>query len=209
MKEVLSKLRLRTNILRGLLAITPLVITLIVIRFVYVMIDRRVMNMMDQFIGFRIPGLGLVVVLLILYVLGVLSSQVIGRRLFNFLELISNRIPIIKTTYQVGRQVANTLSLPDKQVFKKAVLVECFKPGVRLIGFVTGTIEDQRTNQKFLKIFIPTVPNPTSGYLVVMREADVEDPQWSIDEAMRAVISGGIIGPDAIGIPPPNPVKST
>ena len=198
MKKILSDLKIRGNIFKGLLAITPLVITWLVIKFVYVMVDRRMMNIMDQFIGFRIPGLGLIVVLLILYILGILSSQVIGRRLFNLLEAISNRIPIIKTTYQVGRQVANTLSLPGKQVFKKAVLVECFKPGVRVIGFVTGTIEDKQTHQKLLKIFVPHVPNPISGFLVFMKEADVFEPQWTVDEAMKAVISGGIIGPDLI-----------
>ena len=201
MKKFLSDLRIRANIFKGLLAVTPLVITLLVIRFVYVMVDRRVMDIMDRFIGFRIPGLGLVVVLIFLYVLGILSSQVIGRRLFNVLEAISNRIPIIKTTYQVGRQVANTLSVPGKQVFKKAVLVECFRPGVRVIGFVTGTIEDKQTGQKLLKIFVPTVPNPTSGYLVMMRDVDVFEPQWTVDEAMKAVISGGIIGPDVISPP--------
>ena len=198
MKKILSDMKIRANIFKGLLAITPLVITLLVIRFVYVMVDRRVMDIMDRFVGVRIPGLGLIVVLLILYVLGILSSQMLGRRIFNLLEAISNRIPIIKTTYQVGRQVANTLSIPGKEVFKRAVLVECFKPGVRVIGFVTGTIEDKQTGQKLLKIFVPTVPNPTSGYLVMMRDVDVFEPQWTVDEAMKAVISGGIIGPDVI-----------
>ena len=78
------------------------------------------------------------------------------------------------------------------------VLVNLFQPGQRGIGFVTGVVVDDRTQEKLLKVFIPTVPNPTSGFLVIMKESDTIDPGWSVDEAMKAVISGGIIGPEVV-----------
>lgn len=114
------------------------------------------------------------------------------------MDNLTGRIPLIKTAYQVGKQLSSTLSLPGKQVFKKVVLVDYFRPGAKVIGFVTGTILDKKSQERLLKIFIPTVPNPTSGFLVIMKEKETIDSKWSVEEAMRAVISSGIIGPDEI-----------
>ena len=113
---------------------------------------------------------------------------------------ITGYIPLIRTTYQVGKQLGNTLSLPERQVFRKAVLVDYLKPGIWTIGFVTGEIIDRKNNnEKLLKVFVPTPPNPTSGTMVVVSESQTRDPGWTIEEAIRSVLSGGIIGPDEIG----------
>ncbi|MDO8580909.1 MAG: DUF502 domain-containing protein [Candidatus Omnitrophota bacterium] len=191
-------LHARMYILRGLLAVIPLLLSLLAIRFIYVFIDKRIIEVIDRYTGYRIPGLGLILVLIVLYFIGLITSNVLGRRIFNLIEDISNRIPLIKTIYQVGKQVSNTLSLPEKQVFKKAVLVEFFRPGDRVIGFITGTVVDNKTSERILKVFVPTVPNPTSGFLVFAKESNVIDPQWTVEEAMKMVISGGIIGPPDI-----------
>jgi len=188
----------RMYIFRGLLAIIPLGLSIIVIRVIYVMIDRRIIDALAKIIGYRIPGLGIILVLVLLYFLGLIASNVLGKRLFHIFENIFQRIPIIKTTYQVGKQISTPLSLPEKQAFQKAVLVDFFKPGNKVIGFVTGTVVDGKTQETLLKVFIPTVPNPTSGFLVIMKESETVDPGWIVDEAIRAVISGGIIGPETI-----------
>jgi len=185
-------------IFRGLLAIIPLGLTIAAIQLIYVMIDKRIIEALAKVIGYRIPGLGVLLVLVLLYFLGLITSNVLGRRLLHAFENIFQRIPLIKTTYQVGKQISTTLSLPERQVFKKVVLVNLFQPGQRGIGFVTGVVVDDRTQEKLLKVFIPTVPNPTSGFLVIMKESDTIDPGWSVDEAMKAVISGGIIGPEVV-----------
>ena len=117
----------------------------------------------------------------------------------NLLERITKRIPFIKTTYQIGRQLSDTLSLSERQIFKRAVLVEYLKPGIWTIGFVTGEITDKENgDEKYLKVFIPTPPNPASGVMVIVREAQTRNPGWTIEEAIRSVISGGLIGPDEI-----------
>lgn len=189
---------LKMYVFRGLLAIIPLALSILAVNFIYVVIDKRVMDRVDQFIGFRIPGLGIILVLVILYAIGVITSNVMGKRLFNLLEGILNRIPLVKTTYQVGKQVANTFSLQESQVFKRVVLVDFFKPGAWMIGFVTGSIGDKAGKEKLLKVFIPTVPNPTSGYLAMLKESQIRPTTWSVEEAMRLVISGGLIGPPEI-----------
>jgi len=99
----------------------------------------------------------------------------------------------------VGQRLGSTLSLPEKQVFKHAVLVEYLRSDIWTIGFVTGTVIDKRNkDERLLKVFVPTPPNPTSGTMIVVKESQTRDPGWSIEEALNAVLSGGIIGPEEL-----------
>ncbi|MBA3052249.1 MAG: DUF502 domain-containing protein [Candidatus Omnitrophica bacterium] len=196
MKNLLNHLKL--YIFRGLLALIPIGLTISILRIVYVVIDKKVMALVDQYIGYRIPGLGLILFIFVLYISGIIGSNVFGKKLFAILEAIMNKIPLVKTVYQVGKQMSNTLSLPENQMFKKAVLVDYFRPDVWVIGFVTGEVKNEDTGETLLKVFIPTVPNPTSGALVVLKESQIKELQWGVEEAMKMVISGGIIGPTTL-----------
>jgi uncharacterized membrane protein len=195
MKDFLA--HARSYIIRGVLASIPLFLSLLIIEFLYVFIDKRVMNLIDRYVGHRIPGLGILLVIVVLYFIGLLASNVIGHRFFGLIEKIFARIPLLKTTYQIGKQVSSSFSLPEKQVFKQVVLVDMANVGIWMLGFVTGTLED-KTGEKFLKVFVPHVPNPTSGYVIVIKESRVKQTGWSVEEGMRVVISGGIIGPDQL-----------
>lgn len=196
-KSVFS--HLKKFIFRGFLAVIPLFLTYLLVRFLYLTIDKRVVDLIAKIIGFRIPGLGIILVILMFYLLGLVVSHWFGRRIFDFIERLTRRIPLIGTTYQVGKQLETTLTLPEKQIFRRAVLVEYLKPGIWTIGFVTGEVRDRKnTDEKILKVFIPTPPNPTSGTMVLVRESQVRDPGWTIKEALNAVISGGILGPGEI-----------
>jgi len=185
MKSLLK--HLKTYMLRGLLAVIPLALTALAIQILYTVIDRRVTGVVEKFIGFSFPGLGVILLLVVLYLLGLIVSNVVGRQFFRLVAGIANRIPLIKTTYKVGRQLSSTLSLPEKQVFKRAVLVEYLKPGMWTIGFVTGTLIDKSSDERLLKVFVPTPPNPISGTMIVVRESQTRDPGWSIEEALKAV----------------------
>ncbi len=196
MKKFITHLKM--YIFRGVLAAIPLALSFFVLRFFYYFIDKRVVDFFDYNFGYRIPGIGIILFLCILYLLGVFASNVLGRRFLSFFEQISNRIPIVKTTYQVGKQISATLSLPEGEVFKRVILVDYLRPGAWTVGFVTGTITDKQSNEKLLKVFVPTVPNPTSGFLLIIKESQVIDPHWTIEQGMKSVISGGIIGPEEI-----------
>ena len=194
-----SVAHIKKYIFRGLLAVVPLFLTYLAVKLLYTTIDQRAVDLVDRFFGFKFPGLGILLVLVALYILGLLASNVVGKKLFGLLERMTKHIPLIKTTYKVGQQLGATLSLPEKQVFKKAVLVEYLKPGMWTIGFVTGEVVDRKSNdERLLKVYIPTPPNPTSGTMVVVRETQTRDPGWTIDEALQAVLSGGIIGPEEL-----------
>lgn len=189
---------IRTFIFRGLLAIVPLVLSFFVIRFLYLAVDQKVANLIENIVGFRIPGLGIVLVLVILYLLGLAASNWAGKQVFCVIERVMDRIPVIKTIYHLGKQFGTALSLPEKHVFKRAVLVEHFKPGVHSIAFVTGEVVDGKSGERLLKLFIPTAPNPTTGFVVMVAPDKVRDLSWTVPEAMNVVISGGIIGPGVL-----------
>jgi uncharacterized membrane protein len=196
MKGVFKHVRM--FVFRGLLAIVPLALCYLVVRFLYLTIDRKVAGPIERIAGVPIPGLGILLVLLALYLLGLAASNWLGKRVFGVIERIMERIPVVKTIYHVGRQFGTALSLPEKQAFKRAVLVEHFKPGVRSIAFVTGEAVDAATGEKLYRLFIPTAPNPTTGFMVIVPQVRVQDLSWTVQEAMNAVISGGIIGPGTV-----------
>lgn len=186
---------LKKYMVRGLLAIIPVALSYFAVKVLYNAIDRRVMNLVDDYIGISFPGLGLLLVLAALYLLGLLASNFLGKQLLRLVGKITDFIPLVKTTYKIGQQLASTLSISETQMFKRAVLVQFLKPGIWTVGFVTGSVIDRRHDgETLLKVFIPTPPNPTSGTMVIVREADTRDPGWTIEEALEAVISGGIIG---------------
>ena len=138
------------------------------------------------------------VLIVLLYVVGLVTGNMVSRRLIGQFERLVGRIPLIKTTYQIGKQLASTMSLPAGTLFKRVVLVNYFRPGIWTIGFVTGSIRDTSGDRELLKIFVPTVPNPTSGTILILEESQIIDPGWSVEQAVRMVVSGGLIGPEEL-----------
>jgi uncharacterized membrane protein len=188
----------KRNIINGLLTLIPLGLSLFILKIAYDLIDKRILDLFDRLFGVRIPGLGILILLVLLYFVGLVTGNFVSRRLIGLFESIVSRIPIIKTTYQIGKQLASTLSLPEKNVFKRVVLVNYFRPEVWTIGFVTGTLRAEGEDTELIKVFIPTVPNPTSGVIVILDESQLFDPGWSVEQAMRMVVSGGLIGPETM-----------
>ncbi len=185
-----------THVFRGLLAIIPVGLSYLVVRFFYLAVDARITGKIEQWIGYKIPGLGFLLVLISLYLLGLLASHYVGRRAFGLIEWVSARIPFIKTIYTLGKQLADALSLPEKQAFKRVVMVEHFRPGVWSIGFVTATIPDpEEEGRQLVRLFIPTAPNPTSGFVITVKESQVKETGWGVPEAMNLIISGGMVSP--------------
>ncbi len=185
-------------IIAGLLALVPIWITYLTLKFIYLTIDRKIVILLKEHIGFTVPGEGLLIFLLVLYLVGVIARNAIGRYFFNLIERITERIPIVKWTYQLGKQISSSFSLPEKQSFKYPVLANFFKDGTWNPGFVTGEINDPSTKEKFLKVYVPTTPNPTSGFVALVKETDIRKTGWTTEEAMKLIISAGIISPTEI-----------
>ncbi|MGB4704014.1 MAG: DUF502 domain-containing protein [Candidatus Saccharicenans sp.] len=186
--------KIKRQIFRGFLALVPLYLSYLVIKFLYLNVDQQFASLIEEYLGFRLPGLGLLLVLILLYLLGLLASHWTGRRLLRLVETVMEKIPLIKTVYSLGKQLGVALALPGKQIFQQVVMIEQFRPGLWSIGFVTGRIGDTRTGEDLVKIFIPTAPNVTTGFTVIAREKDLRFLEWTVEQAMQTIISGGIVG---------------
>jgi len=196
MKNVFN--HLKTHIFRGFLALLPLGLSFFVLRFLYLAVDQRVARLFERSIGFSIPGFGFILVLLVLYLLGLLASNWIGKAALGFLDRASTHIPLVKVIYLLGKQLGSAFSMPEKQGLKRVVLVEQFRPGVWTIGFVMGTSVEEKTGATMLRLFVPTALNPTSGAMLIVAETQVKNVDWGVADAMNTVISGGLIGPETI-----------
>jgi len=191
---------IRIYILRGLLAMIPIFLCILAIQLLYFLIDKRVMVFFNRFFEVRrIPGLGILLVLLCLYFIGLIVSNVIGKRLLHYIEGISRRIPLINSIYQLGKQFSESFSGAEgKEVFKRVVLVDWNNNGTWALGFVTGRIAGADGGETMLRVFVPNVPSPTTGFIFIVRESAVIDPGWTVEEALKMVVSGSVIAPKEI-----------
>ncbi len=188
-------------VLRGLLAIIPLLLCAVALQLLYVLIDKRVMGLLDHFIEIRhIPGLGILLVLVILYFIGLIVSNIVGHQFFRFIEWISQRIPFIKTIYGVGKQFSHGFSVVDgdKQPLKRAVLIKLGSDGAMIPAFVMNSLVDRKTNEELLFVLAPTAPTPGSGFVLVVKASQTVDPGWTVEECLKAIVSVGIVSPKEI-----------
>lgn len=190
----------RVHILQGLLAIIPLLLCVIAVRLLYILIDKQVIRFLDHFIDIRqIPGLGILLLLVSLYLIGLIFSNVLGRQIFKFIERISERIPIIGLIYGVGKQVSDTLSMndPQKQAFKKTVLIKTFDGNGWMLAFIVGSIKGPN-DEELLRVFVPSSPHPLTGIIFLIKPSETMECGWTVEEALKMVVSIGIISPGAI-----------
>ncbi|HEU4928341.1 MAG TPA: DUF502 domain-containing protein [Candidatus Krumholzibacteria bacterium] len=189
---------IRRFIIRGTIALIPIALPAFAVYLLYGFIDRRLLGLVQKTFGISFPGMGILLLLVILYLVGLIVSNFFGRQILQGVESLTERIPIINTAYRIGKQLSGTLSLPEKQIFRRPILVPYAAPDTWQVGFVTGSVYSKKDAEELLKVYVPTPPNPTSGFVYFMREADTRDPGWTVEEAMQCILSGGLIGPDRI-----------
>ncbi len=203
----MTKISLKRYLITGLLIWVPLVITLWVLDLLVGTMDQTLQLLPRQWrtegwLGVHIPGLGVVLTVLIVLVTGVLAANIIGQQLVKFWEGVLARIPVVNSIYTGVKQVSDTLFAPGGQAFRKAVLVQWPGPGMWTIAFVTGTPGGDVANHlqgDYLSIYVPTTPNPTGGYFVMVPRASVIGLDMSVDEALKYIISMGVVAPPGNG----------
>ncbi len=196
---------LRKWLFAGLLVVLPVAITAWVIQWIVGTLDQTLLILPvawhpDRLFGIHIPGLGVVLALGILLLVGAVTSNFIGRRLLAWSDRLMNRIPVVRSIYSGVKQVSDTLFSESGNAFRTAVLVQWPRPDVWTIGFVTGAPGGDVANHlpgDFLSVYVPTTPNPTGGYFVMLRKSDCIELRMSVDEALRYVISMGVVVPTA------------
>lgn len=192
----------------GVLVLIPLIVTLLVIRIVVVSVDdvfRGEGGFFTRWIEetpLNFPGIGLVFLVIVLYGVGLLVSGRLGRLVIAMEDAVLSRIPVVKSIYGVVRQITDTLSSSMGHRFRRAVFIEWPRTGYMALGFVTGYCHSPTGEGTLLVVYIPTVPNPTSGNLAFVAEDDIVETGMTVEEAMKLVFSGGIVLPDALSMVP-------
>jgi len=202
----------------GLLLWIPLVITFMVLAWIVGTLDRILLLIPEvwqprNLLGFNIPGIGVAVTLLIIFITGLIGANVLGQRLVRVWEGILSRIPVVKSIYYSVKQVSDTLFSSSSHAFRKALLVQYPREGVWTIAFLTGKPGGDAAKHlpgDFVSIYVPTTPNPTSGFFLMLPRTDVIELNMSVDEALKYIISMGVVAPGKRpGVEPvPLPVPS-
>jgi uncharacterized membrane protein len=195
---------IRRYFITGLLIWVPLVITLWVLNLLVSTMDQTLLLLpsawrTEGFLGMHIPGLGVVLTLLVVFATGVFAANIIGQQLVKFWERVVGRIPVVNSIYTGVKRVSDTLFAPGGQAFRKALLVQWPSPGSWTIAFLTGTPGGdvaKHLKGDYLSIYVPTTPNPTGGYFVMVPRDAVIELDMSVDEALKYIISMGVVGPD-------------
>jgi uncharacterized membrane protein len=194
---------MRKYFITGLLVLVPLSITLWVLHLIVGTLDQSLLLMPEKWrpesqLGFYLPGLGTILTLLIILLTGLITRNFFGNRLLQWWELLLNRIPVVNSIYSSVKQVSDTLLSPSGNAFRKAVLIQYPHANCWTIAFQTGVPGgDVRTHLQgdYISVYVPTTPNPTSGFFLMLRRADAIELEMTVDEALKYIISMGVVAP--------------
>jgi uncharacterized membrane protein len=182
--------KLRTDFLAGFLIVVPLGATVLILLWIFNAIDDVLQPIIRSVVGRTISGVGFGTTIVLIFLIGVIASNVGGRKLVHYGESLLARVPLVRQLYTGIKQILVSFSTPGESGFLRVVLVEFPKKGMRAVGFVTNESYD-KSGEKLFTVFIPTSPNPTSGYLEIVRETDIVQTDISIDDALKMVLSAG------------------
>ena len=194
----------------GLLIWIPLVITFVVLAWIITTLDQILLLVPptlrpDALLGFHVPGIGVVVSLVVIVATGLAAANFVGQRMVRFWEGLLSRIPVVKSIYYSVKQVSDTLLSSNGQAFRKALLIQYPREGMWTIGFQTGVPGGDAAHHlggDFVSVYVPTTPNPTSGFFLMLPRKDAIELDMSVDEALKYIISMGVVSPPPSSRPP-------
>jgi len=196
--------RIRAYFLTGILVSAPISITILLAWLFIDFVDEQVTPLIpaaynpETYLPFGLPGLGLLIVIVVLTIVGMLTAGFVGKLIVRISEAILAHMPVVSGIYSATKQIFQTVLAQKSQAFRKAVMIEYPRRGIWAIGFITGTTEGEvqsLTEESVVNIFLPTTPNPTSGFLLFVPKEDLIPLNMSVEQAVKMVISGGIVTP--------------
>lgn len=197
-------IHLRRYFLTGLLVITPIWGTYLILKTLLTALDGIVGDALQRHLAFYLPGFGIIVLVALILSVGLLATNYLGRELMQMWERLLKRVPVVRNIYSVMKSIVDAISLQQKAKFNRVVLVEFPLPGSYCIAFMTGVIAEiqEATKERVVNVYVPTTPNPTSGYLIFVPEEKVTPLSMSVEDGMKVIISGGFYSPAAAAKPP-------
>ena len=195
---------LRKYLIAGLLVWLPLAATFFIIRLLIELLDKTILLLPlewqpQHLLGFSIPGMGFVFAFLVLFITGMLAANLFGRKLVEGWESLLGRIPVVRNIYQGVKQIASSLLTSSNQAFRKVVMLEYPRKGIWSLGFLTNEsikLTDSSSEIERIAVFIPTTPNPTSGFIIMADRNDVKELEITVEEGFKFIISLGVVVPD-------------
>jgi uncharacterized membrane protein len=208
---------IRKWLLSGMLVIVPLGITAWVLEWIVSSLDKTLLILPgnwqpDKLLGVHIPGFGAILAFAILLTVGAVASNFLGKKLVSWWDALLNHIPVVRSIYSSVKQVSDTLFSDSGNAFRKAVLIQWPRENVWTIAFVTGTPGGDVVHHlqgDYVSVYVPTTPNPTGGYFVMLKKSDCIELKMSVDEALKYIVSMGVVVPDDANALPttPNPAN--
>lgn len=180
----------------GIFVVIPVGITIFILKFLFSFADGILGVYLDELFSFlfrhevHFPGLGMFTGALVIYLTGIVATNVLGGQFLRWADQLMSRIPLVKSIYTSSKQLT-TVFKEGKTSYRRAVFVEWPRKGVRAVGFVTGEVE--RNGERLLVVYVPTMPNPTSGFALFFREDDVKESGMTVEDAVKFVVSGGVV----------------
>lgn len=210
-----GKLTLKACLLTGVLIWLPFAVTLWVLDMVISTMDSMIEWLPQalqptHWLGVHVPGSGLVLALLIVALTGFLAANMLGQKVVGLWEAMLGRIPVVKTIYNSVKQVSDTLLSGSGQAFSKALLVRFPHQDAWTIAFLTGRPGPgvaEHLDGEYVSVYVPTTPNPTSGYMMLVARSAVRELDMSVDDALKYIISMGVVAPAAKPVPPSTPIS--
>ncbi len=197
---------LRTKIFAGILVVLPLGVTFLVLNFIFNAVDNILGPLIPHVTvylfnrKFLLPGLGIIGFFLLLYLIGVIATNVLGRKLVSWGDYLFTTIPVVKNIYTAAKQLTDAFSATRKGSFRQAVFVEFPQEGIYMLGFVTNEVADLEDQNK-VTVFIPTAFVPPQGFLIFLSKEKIVPSCMSIEEAIKAIMSVGIVTPQNLSVP--------
>jgi uncharacterized membrane protein len=191
-KALLSRFgkKLRAQFLAGIFVVVPVGASILILIWVFSSIDNILQPIIEAIFGNPVPGVGFAVTLVIIYLTGVIASNVVGKRMVRYSDYLLSRVPVFRQLYNGIKRIMESFAISDKMGITHVVLIEFPRQGMKSIGFITNEFTDQ-SGEKLLNVLIPTAPNPTSGFLQIVKESDVVRTKISIDDALKMIVSIG------------------
>ncbi|MCG7656708.1 DUF502 domain-containing protein [Wielerella bovis] len=211
--------RMKKYLITGLLVWLPITVTIWIINYIISATDRLI-NLIppqwqpEQYLGFHIPGLGFVIAIVALFITGVFAANVLGRKIIEGWDSLLGRIPVVKSIYSSAKKVSESLFSDNSRSFKTPVLVPFPQPDIWTIAFVSGSVPQSVSDalpekSGYVSVYVPTTPNPTGGYYIMVRESDIRELDMTVDEALKYVISLGMVMPDDLPIKSPKSLSTS
>ena len=191
---------LRSKLFAGLATLIPVMLTFYFVRFLYVTLDKISAPLVKEYLEWEIPGVGILLTLVFIYLLGLAVTNFLGRKILSIGEWIVDRVPLVNTIYTTLKQITDTITKNSTDAFEGAVYIQYPRQGLWTMAFVSGESKNE-SGTPYYHLFVPTTPNPTSGYFLMIPQKDTVPTGMSVEKGLKTIISGGILAPDVNPMP--------